>query len=300
MYVQNINTDYFIAHSKNSELLYYKYHQKSPYSLLIMIDFQKDELSLEFTSKILKQNCINLISQSNIKKCLQNINELQICSIDVDNVLKNSIVTKCDVTKDVVCTRIDEALQQVPNNLSNHKKWICKPYKKGITIENIVSTPRHKQRITIYDKGYELNKATKADFLNMLPNKDEIKLYFQDKMRFELNINTMVQIRGMLNIDNNNLMSVLHAEASPFLFVLNKALKNQPCFLRQSTTLRDYERELLLQSCNYDLHQVELTVRSLISKNTPIKRIMEPYRTLWEKHQQEKLTPIIDIRTLII
>ena len=298
-YVQNINTDCFIANMKNDELLYYKYQQKTPYSLLVMVNYLKNELSIEFTSRILKEHCVDLINHMNIRECLLNINELKICRLDIDNIITNGIVTKCDITKDVACSDIDMVISQISLNLSNYKKWICKSYQhNGICLENVVSTPRYKKRLSVYNKGKELKKATNENFLNLLPDKNKVLDYFGDKLRFELNINTMDQIRYMLNIDNNMLTNVLQAVTNPILRVLDEAVMFQVNQCRQSSNLREYERVLLLQSCNYDLNQVEQTIRSLISRTTPVSRIMEPYRRLWEQHLHNQ-GPTIDIRAMI-
>ena len=133
----------------------------------------------------------------------------------------------------------------------------------------------------------------------MLKNKDEVMQYFHGKIRFETNINTMVQVRQMLKINDNGLMSVLYAQASPFIPILDKALNAQPAQSMKSSTFIDYQRELLLRECEYDMHKVELKIRSLVSKNTSIKRIIEPYRKLWEEHQQNETTPEIDIWELV-
>lgn len=298
-YVQNVNENSFIAHTIDGKLLYYKYQQKSPCSVLIMIDYGKDELSIEFTSKILMEKCTELINHTNIRLCLQNINALQICQLDIDNILNNSNVVKCDVTKDVVYPDIKNIAKHIYCSLTNCKKWVCEPYKNGIVLRNIVSTSRYKNRIAIYDKGYEMEKATNSTFLSMLKNKDEVMQYFYGKVRFETNINTMVQVRQMLKINENSLMAVLHAQASPFIPILDKALNTVSVKNMRSSTLMDYQRELLLRECEYDMHKVELKIRSLVSKNTSIKRIMEPYRKLWEDHLKNEVTPEIDIRELV-
>lgn len=298
-YVRNVNTNLFVTNSKNGELLYYKYQQKSPCSLLIMVDYNRNELSIEFTSKILKEQCIDLINHTNIKKCLLNINELKICSLDVDNLINNSIVTKCDITKDVVCSDMDMVISYVTQNLSNYRKWICKSYQyNGLCIENVVSTPRYKKRLSIYNKGKEIKKATNESFLNQLSDRSKVLAYYDGKLRFELNINTMNQIREMLSIDNNTLTNVLQANTNPILKVLDEAVIFHLTTSRKSTTLRDYERELLLKSCNYDLSKVEATIRSLISKTTSVSRIMEPYRKLWE-HYHHNQSHAIDIRAMV-
>lgn len=297
-YVQEIKIDYFVAHSKGNELLYYKYQLKAPYSLLIMVNYLKAELVIEFTSKILKERCIDLINYTNIRECLYSINELQVCNLDVENILADSCISKCDITKDVICTQMNEVIQQILTNRTNYKKWICKEYRDGISLENIASTPRHKKRLIIYDKGKELKKAENGNFLSLLSNREEVEQYFGDKVRFELNINTMAQIRDLLNIPDNTLYNVLHSEASPILIVLEKAIKNPFENSRQSSTLKDYERELLIKSCGYNLNQVEMVVRSLISKKTPVSRIMQPYRELFYKLTDNHI-PVNNLLTLI-
>lgn len=298
-YVHNLNENCFIAHIKDEKLLYHKYQQKSPCSILIMVDYAKDELCIEFTSKILMERCTELINHTNIRSCLQNINALQICQLDIDNILSNSNVVKCDVTKDIEYPDIKNITRQVYCSLSNCKKWICEPYGDGVVLRNIVSTSRYKNRIVIYDKGREMEKATNLTFLSMLSNRDEVIQYFSGKVRFETNINTMVQVRQMLNVDNNNLMAVLHAEVSPFIPILEKALNKQLARNMKSSTLMDYQRELLLKDYEYDMHKVELKIRSLISKNTSIKRIIEPYRKLWEEHQKSNANTDVDIWELV-
>ena len=51
--ISDINTSVFVTQTKDGEVLYYKYKQETPFSLLIQADFNKQELVLEFTGKIL-------------------------------------------------------------------------------------------------------------------------------------------------------------------------------------------------------------------------------------------------------
>ena len=60
-YISNIKENVFISHYKGEELLYYKYQQNTPYSLGIMVDYRKHELVLEFTSKVLGEECIKTL-----------------------------------------------------------------------------------------------------------------------------------------------------------------------------------------------------------------------------------------------
>ena len=62
--------------------------------------------------------------------------------------------------------------------------------------------------------------------------------------------------------------------------------------------LRDYERELLIKECGYDLAKVEAKVRALFSRNTSIQRIMTPYRELLKQINPSNDTSL-DIRELV-
>ena len=86
-YVTNINIDKFMIISKKGNILYYKYQQDKPYNLLVMINYQHNELILEFTGKILLDKYPSLINRANIKDCLSEINKLDICSLDTDAII---------------------------------------------------------------------------------------------------------------------------------------------------------------------------------------------------------------------
>ena len=297
-YISDIDCSKFVLNSKEDTILYYKYQQERPFSLLVMVSYQHNELVLEFTGKILLDNYPNLINRNTIKDCLAQINRLGICHLNIDSIIKDCNVVKCDVTKDIECNQMQDIITNAKQNLSNYNKWIAKPYGKGgVAIENMAKTPKYKKRLIIYDKAKELQLADNRYFLNAVSNPNKMLSYFSGKIRFELNINTMDQIRNLLNTPNNNLTSVLTSKANPILTVIDEAIKyndSQP----RITTLRDYEHSLLLKECNYDMSAVEAKVRALSSKKTPIKRAMKVYKDLYNQMQMETASNI-DIRTLV-
>ena len=61
-HIKNIDTKVFQTNYKNGIIIYDKYQQKIP-SLLIMVNDLHNELVIEFTSKILKDNFIHLMQQ---------------------------------------------------------------------------------------------------------------------------------------------------------------------------------------------------------------------------------------------
>jgi len=282
-YITNINKNLFIENKKGNEILYYKYKQKTPYNLIIIVNYFQNELTIEFTSKILKDKFIELINKDNIKECICNINQLNICQLNVDDIINNSEIVKCDITKEIIHNNINEITEYININRSNYQKWNCKKLNNGLILENIAATPRNKKRITIYNKEKEIRKSENIAFLNILSDKNKIFEYFKNKIRFELNINTKIQIRKLLSISTNNLLDVLSSNENPIITIFDEAIANRVNHNKQSTNLREYERELLIKECEYDLSKVELIIRKYTSKNTSIKRIMKPYIELNNK-----------------
>jgi hypothetical protein len=299
-HIKDIDENVFQTNLMSGILQYHKYQQKKTSSLLIMNNYEKNELVIEFTSKILKDNFIHLINRNNIRECLSNINRLNICTLDIDSIINNSETVKCNPVKDVTFYESMKALKNHTNyNLSNYDKWKSKSYQNGFTVENTASTPRNKHRIVIYGKAKELDKANNQSFLDTLSNKEKCLSHYEDKVRIELNINTKPQIRELLNISDNKLMSVLNSAANPILTVLNKALKEPSANTHVIRTWKEYQIELVLKDCDYDLSKVEAKVRSLYSKNTQIAKVMKPYRELHHR-LFNNTAPAFDVRKLVV
>ena len=291
--ITDIHQDAFVATSKNNVPLSYKYEQTTPYSLSIRVDYCHSELVIEFTGKVLMEKYPLLINKDTIRPCLENINNLNLCHLNVEDVLAHGQVAKSDVAKDID-GNIADICSAIRPNLSNYKKWTVRQfYCDGIVLENVVKTPRYKKRMIVYDKDKELKAAHNKSIYGY----NEVRSYFKNKVRFELNIGTMKQIREILNIPDNRLTTVLNATANPLLSVIDEAIITQPTN-RRTMTLRDREREALLQQCGHDLVKLEAIVRACCSKTTSISRQMQPYRELMEysRNCNEKR---IDIRELL-
>ena len=262
-------------------MLYYKYHQTTPFCLIIQADVNKDELSIEFTGKILMDDYPNAIG---------------ICRLDVDRILKFSEVLKCDVTHDVRLPL--QEVTQIKQHLTNFDKWGSTKYERdGIVIANKVKTPKYKKRLSIYDKTKELDKATNKEFLRQLRDKQVLLDKLRDRTRFELNIVTKEQIRNLLNIQDCKLCSVLYSDANPILSVFDEAINLNEITMNH-TNKKDYMMELVIRDCGFDLEKVEAKIRSLTPKTTSIKREMQPFRELYGRMQNNCVQK--SIRDLLI
>lgn len=284
LYISSIQNNIFSTIIRNGEIEGHIYKQTEPYQLLINVNYMKNELVIEFTSKILKDDCISLINIDNIEQCLNNINKLGICKINIEDIIYDSTVVKCDVTKDFeINLQIKEICTQIRKSIKNYEKWKLKRYnKEGISIEKVAKTPKYKRRIIIYDKRKELMKVTNRKFLNSLKNRNRFFDYFKDKIRFEVNINSMAQMREMLNIENNSLSNVLNSEANPIFDLLSNII-DPKIKSYHSTMWKDYLKELVLKDNDFDLEKLEAKIRSMIPATTSVKRTLEPYREFLER-----------------
>ena len=294
--VENISERDFQTIVRDGLLTSYKYHQDTPFYLLIRKDFIHNESVIEFTGKILLDRYPELINRDNIRYCIEQINRLGICEIDTERLLQTAKVAKCDVTKDVTSTEIKEIITQTKQNLTNYDKWEVEKYPNGICLRNKVTTDRYKKRVCIYDKGKELKQQTNSSFLLSLHQSQTLLDYFQDKVRFELNIGTMVQVKRLLKIGDNSLVEVLNSTANPLLSVIDEALKKYTDS-RQHTDFKDYVNSLILADNHNDLAELEAKIRALTPKGTVIKRKMQPYRDYFNR--QTATSHQIDIRGLV-
>ena len=294
--VENINEQEFQTIAKDGCVTSYKYQQDQPFYLLIRKDFLHNESVIEFTGKVLLDRYPELINLYNIRFCIEQINRLGLCEIDTDRLLETAIVAKCDVTKDITTTQIKEIISHTKQNLSNYDKWEVEKYPSGICIRNKVTTDRYKKRVCIYDKQKELMSQTNANFLCSVKDPSILLEYFENKVRFELNIGTMIQIKRYLQIADNSLHKVLTSTANPIFSVIDEALKKDSG-TKQHTVFKDYVYSLILADNHNDLAELEAKVRALSPKGTVIKRKMKPYREYMAQHTD---TPTLNIRDLLV
>ncbi|MBO5616154.1 MAG: hypothetical protein J5932_08600 [Prevotella sp.] len=294
--IDHINEQEFQTIVKDGNITSYRYQQDQPFYLLIRKDFLHNECVIEFTGKILLDRYPELINLNNIRYCIEQINRLGICVIDTDRLLQTANVVKCDVTKDIPSSQIKEIILQTKQNLSNFDKWEVEKYSNGICLRNKVTTDRYKKRVCIYNKEKELSAQSNATFLNAVRCKSALLDYFKEKVRFELNIGTVLQVKHYLQIAENSLNKVLASTANPILSIIDEALKKD-ADMKQQTNFKDYVCSLILADNNNDLAELEAKVRALSPKGTVIKRKMKPYRDYLNR--QDSTCMKVDIRELV-
>lgn len=79
---------------ENGRYFHSKYSPDIPYNVYIATNNQHQTLEIEFSSKILRERYPELISRDTIRQCLENLNSLGICTIDVDGILHHGWVIR--------------------------------------------------------------------------------------------------------------------------------------------------------------------------------------------------------------
>jgi hypothetical protein len=261
---------------KNDVLKELRYMVDEPYYLYVEVDFEENELVIEFTGKILGKDYPKLISNETIYQCFDVINSNGAFSV-APEMLMNSVVVKCDVTFDIAWDGISNFTEYVRNNLTNYQKYICRRLKNGnLVIEKNVTTRQYKKRLEIYDKGSEMSLIKNRSFLNYYFDGDNP---FIGMCRFELNLNSKNQIRKSLCVSDCILHNVLASMQNPIVDFLNEILiKNDDSV--EVSDWKSYQMKLVLEDCNYDLQMVEAKLRQYYSKGNNFFKIMKPYREL--------------------
>lgn len=276
--VKITNNDAFDSIIRDGIVVSQKFHQESPYLIMIKLDYIANEAVIEFTGKVLKSNYKNLISIDTIRQCFDSINEMGICLIDVEGVMMNAQVVKCDVTKDVEGLNIKQVTSYIKSHLSSFQAYQCRKMRNGnLIIEKNVTSKKIMKRLTIYDKGKEMTRANNMRFSNECGCTDD----FEGVCRFEMNLNTKEQIRNALMIEDTGLMSVLSSSANPIYDFMTEVISPS----RENISLPDkksYMAMLVLKDNDYDLEKVEAKMRAFHPRGTSIPKIMEPFRQVLE------------------
>lgn len=284
-YIYNINMSKFDTIISDDIITAYKYQQTTPYSLYIEKDLMDDELVIEFTGKILGVRYTELINQTNIRQCIDNINALGLCSLNTDAILKEGEVVKADVTIDAEYPDLPSLTTEIQSCVKNNERYNA--YKEGdnFIVEKKVKTKNRKLRLTIYDKEKEMNLAENKRWLNSFGHAaaDRMMNHFKGKVRFEMNLNTIKAIKDSLQLRDNSLTSVMSSDYNPIMPLLDKVLLDN-AEARTAKTMGDMARIALMEKYNYDLKAIERLakeIRDRNNKSTNLSQTLKPYHQLY-------------------
>jgi len=266
------------------------FNQSKPYSLFIHLTPDLNKAVMEFTGKILLNNYAQLISFETINQCLLNINFLGFCRLQIDNVINDSELVKCDITKDIDLIFKSDIKKVLISQLSNQNKYITRKYSTtGYTVTKDVKTKKCQLRLSIYDKYRDMLKADSSEYLKYISEPEAVMDYFRNKYRIEVNLITKQQIRKYLELADNSLVNALRANVNPLLEIFNQIFdSNLKDITGEAKTRNLYDYEslnqlkdgLIVKACDNDLNKVHNVLNHYLATNTDKRKSNARFREL--------------------
>ena len=192
---------------------------------------------------------------------------------------KFGIVEACDVTQDIAIEDLSPLLTII-NAYKRYPKWVLLQYNNnGYALEKVAKTPRSKRRLILYDKAKEMGKKKNTDFLKMLSNGDEVREYFADKTRMELNLTSAEAIRKVLKISRNGVQDVLGSDATPIYDTLMEALQ-LPDEVETFKNVSEFERSVILRWYDQDFDRLKSDLRPFYTNISGLNKAIAKYRNV--------------------
>lgn len=275
-----------------------------PYNLYIATSKPKQTLTIEFSSKILQENYPKLISKSTIRDCLQRVNQLGICHIDVENILSTGCITSMDVTTDVDLQLTPSVLNALNERVGNYRRYRWEHYEnEGISFSRDVKSRDCKEALIVYNKSKELQRAENFPFLKSLPNKTQVLDFFNGKTRFELSLDTTRKIKRYTEVEDTYICDVLNTKSNPLLKVFDNIFGNvEACYDTKPQDYDTFMMNLLLAQYGNDLKKIEQTLRDCFKSRSGLTKRMNKIQGLLESKRTstEKQTNILQyVRKLL-
>lgn len=277
-------------HARSGELIGEFYSSKDdaniPYNLYIAISYPKQTLTLEFSSKILKEHYPALISKNTIKECLSNINQLDICKLDIDSILIEGAFTSIDVTYDADFVLSNDILDALNSQVNNYRRFKWTHYdKEGITFTKDVKSKDCMETITLCNKEKEISASHNKDFLSTLPQPQRIKDHFKNKTRFEITLNTPKKIMNYLDLTDTKISSVLNSSATPILTQYNRVFGNSSSTTKSQqadfNNYEDWSMKILIESYKGDLKRLEQDIRNKFTSRSGASKRMKKLEAIY-------------------
>ena len=289
--------------SKNIEQGRYfnsKHYSSIPYNLYIATNNYHQSLEIEFSSKVLKERYPELINRDTIRQCLSNINNLDICTLDVDGIINHGWVIGADITADVDLMLTDSVLNALNQNVGNYRRFQWTHYDgKGITFTK--NTIYDKEEIKVYNKYKELLSHSRK-FIDSLENRNDIMDYFYGKTRFEITLKGEKQIRERLGVGTgikDFFNAIDSAVREQFDRVFNASIP-----ILDTTQCNGYEEWAmahLLDSYNGDLRQIEQSLRqeSVYNSRNGLSERMKKFQSVKARIKRKENEIVRSVRSLL-
>lgn len=271
---------------------------KSTYNLIkrpigvSFINYDDENVIIEFSAKILKQDYFDLITFDNfviLEDVLEDNQIMRFKNIDayVDAVALRTDNThnyKMNQSRDIKTTsELTHLLTMVkpPKN-----KYQALPYDQknntGIDIRNVLKTGT--RRLICYDKEKDLIHGNGRDIRPYVDIQE-----FKNTARFEANITSFKNMRRYFDIKNNTLGNILQAKQTPVKLLFDEYTGNfmssNKIDIRTNLSLSQTQKRLgmkqQLEAFNYDIDAIKsyLLLNGLTTRNN-VSHAIKPYIAL--------------------
>lgn len=236
-----------------------------PYNLFIGTNNNFQSLTLEFSSKVLLDDYPKLITRKTFRQCLDNINNLGICAIDIDRIVNDCYFSKVHITNDIDYILTNEILSLLNSCVGDYRRYKWEHYEgEGIRYTKDVKSQSCKESIVIYDKEKEVQSRKNKQFLDLLNNPDAVIDYFSSKTRFEMELDSPKKICKSLNIGTTHINYIFGSKVNPLLVQFNKVFGEGEIKNKYSiTNYEDYSMQAIIEKHSGDLKKIEQEMKDL-------------------------------------
>lgn len=297
-YLINANIQFNKNYNTNGDLTGIYYNSKNdksiPYDLYIGISYTSQSLTLEFSSKILLDDYPKLITGTTFRQCLENINKLGICTIDVDRIVSDCFFSKIHITNDIDYILTNDGLSLLNSCVGNYRRFKWEHYKnEGIRFTKDVKSKDCKESIVIYNKEKEILSSKNKKFLDLLDNPDKVIDYFKSKTRFEMELDSPKKICKFLDIGSCHINYIFGSNVNPLLAQFNKVFGEVEAKNKYSVTnYEDYSMQAIIEKHDGDLKKIEQEMKDLhiysSNSRTGLSRRMKKIKKLHSEMYSKK------------
>lgn len=276
--IEDIKLQHFDSEIKvngANELLKQKRVLSSDYKVIGLknIEVTTNNLLIELSAKILKENYYEGINKNTVSQMVDNINGCKSIKLNTNKFLDSAKVLRCDVTDNLkVKNNVNDYLSLL-NTYKVNSDYLVSFYnrKAGSSIVFDRNVKSYKERLTLYDKEKEIYR-----------DKELIKLFdqealnrFNNVLRCEQNIVSFSKIREKLHINSIDLKDVLNSKELVNYNTFTKITKeNKVLTLFNSYKDKDlkyiirlYGMRFIIELCEYDFSLIKQLIREHYNGN---------------------------------
>lgn len=245
------------------------------------------------SAKTLGQDYLEGINLNTWDRSLEGLSPIM--NIDINSLWdENPKIHRCDNTDNILLTDIGYKKNEICRSLytaKRNERFIPKWYetKKTLGVE-FFGTQQEKNRLIIYDKRLDLEKAQNEEFRKSIPNIAKMYAEAEKTLRFETNHTSFRSMKDRFKVSQNNLQEMLNSQSKVNYNYLNKVLKFD---FRQATIwdeLKTFEGsgaeyikflgiKAVAEKCNYETTSIRLFLKEAYGERK--------FKYLWSQTKYE-------------